>query len=80
MEKNIPISDEAFNKIVDGIKKGNFWLLYDNKKLLLDPMDVHQFKSKQEAFMKIIGKEKNDDFTLIHTPTIQDVLRQKGAV
>ena len=76
MEKNIPISDEAFNKIVNGIEKGNVWLLYDNKKLLLDPEDVHQFKSKGDSYLTIAGKEKNEDFTLIHAPTIQDVLRQ----
>ena len=76
MENSIAISDEAFNKIVDGIEKGNFWLLYDNKKLLLDPADVDQFKSKGEAFPTIAGKEINDDHALIYAPTIQDVLLQ----
>ncbi len=76
MENSIAISDEAFDKIVDGIEKGNFWLLYDNKKLLLDPADVDQFKSKGDAFLTIARKEINYDRALIYAPTIQDVSRQ----
>src|SRR3984957_9252646 len=76
MENNIPISDEAFYKIVAGIEKGNYWVLYDHKKLLLDTDDLHQFKSKGEVYLTIAESKEKEDFTLIYAPSIQDVLRQ----
>ncbi len=76
MEINIPLTDEAFYKIMKGIDEGRYWLVHETNSLFLDHMNINQFESKAAAIQAIAEGTEQGKFNLHYAPTIQEALRQ----